>query len=96
MWRREFCSIFCFYFPFLIIFCARALERTQAAETEASTDSRWNLLRIASLIVCIVYTITSGVQKGGVWSVQTPPRNSEVLTKLSRIPSSVENTSITT
>jgi hypothetical protein len=35
---------------------------------------------------------------GGVWGVQPSPhpRNSEVLTKLSRIPSSVENTSITT
>jgi hypothetical protein len=31
----------------------------------------------------------------GVWGVQTPPRNSEVLTKLSRIPSFVENTSVT-
>jgi hypothetical protein len=33
---------------------------------------------------------------GGVWGVKTPPRNSEVLTKLSRIHSSVENTSVTT
>jgi hypothetical protein len=34
----------------------------------------------------------------GSWEVQSssPPRNSEVLTKLSRIPSSVENTSVTT
>ena len=38
---------------------------------------------------------SSGVPRG-VWVVQTPPRNSEVLTKLSRIPSSVENTSVTT
>jgi hypothetical protein len=37
------------------------------------------------------------VYRGGVWRVQpSPPRNSEVLTKLSRIPSSVENTSVTT
>ena len=36
--------------------------------------------------------------RGGFEGVQTPPppRNSEVLTKLSRIPSSVENTSVTT
>ena len=36
--------------------------------------------------------------EGGGWGVQIPPtpRNSEVLTKLSRIPSSVENTSIRT
>jgi hypothetical protein len=35
--------------------------------------------------------------RGGGSGVQTPlPRNSEVLTKLSRIPSSVENTSVTT
>jgi hypothetical protein len=36
--------------------------------------------------------------RGGVCGVQTPPspRNSEVLTKLSRIPSFVENTSVTT
>jgi hypothetical protein len=35
--------------------------------------------------------------RGGFGGVQTPrPRNSEVLTKLSRIPSSVENTSVTT
>jgi hypothetical protein len=32
----------------------------------------------------------------GKFGVQTPPRNSEVLTKLSRIPSSVEKTSVTT
>jgi hypothetical protein len=37
--------------------------------------------------------------RGGGWGFKTPPprpRNSEVLTKLSRIPSSVENTSVTT
>jgi hypothetical protein len=34
---------------------------------------------------------------GGGWGVQTPiPRNSEVLLKLSRIPSSVEYTPVTT
>jgi hypothetical protein len=39
---------------------------------------------------------SSGVPRG-VWGVQTPPsRNSEALTKLSRIPSSVENTYVTT
>ena len=27
-------------------------------------------------------TICCGVLRGGVWGVQTPPRNSEVLTKL--------------
>ena len=32
----------------------------------------------------------------GEGGVKPPPRNSEVLTKLSRIPSSVENTSVTT
>jgi hypothetical protein len=32
----------------------------------------------------------------GFWGVQTPPENSEVLTNLSQIPSSVENTSVTT
>jgi hypothetical protein len=38
----------------------------------------------------------SGVPRG-VWGFNPPPpRNSEVLTKLSRIPSSVENTSVTT
>jgi hypothetical protein len=37
----------------------------------------------------------SGVPRGG--GFQTPsPRNSEVFTKLSRIPSSVENTSVST
>jgi hypothetical protein len=36
------------------------------------------------------------VRGGGGWGVQTPHRNSEVLIKLSRIPSSMENTSITT
>jgi hypothetical protein len=40
--------------------------------------------------------IVSGVPRG-VWGFQPPtPRNSEVLTKLSRIPSSVEKTSVTT
>ena len=34
--------------------------------------------------------------RGGGLGVFNPPRNSEVLTKLSRIPSSVENTSVTT
>ena len=38
----------------------------------------------------------SGIQSGGVWGVQIPLQNSEVLTKLSWIPSSVENTSVTT
>jgi hypothetical protein len=32
-------------------------------------------------------------QRAGVWGVQPPRNYSEVLTKLSRIPSSVENTS---
>jgi hypothetical protein len=32
--------------------------------------------------------------RGGVWEVQPPSRNSEVLTKPSPIPSSVENTSV--
>jgi hypothetical protein len=61
-WHREFYFIFCFYFPFLIIFCACAVERTQAAETESSTDSQWNLLHVGSLIFCIVYTITANIQ----------------------------------
>jgi hypothetical protein len=39
----------------------------------------------------------SGVPRGvGGLGFNPPPRNSEVLTKLSRIPSSVENTSVTT
>jgi hypothetical protein len=38
----------------------------------------------------------SGVPRGVVWGGSNPPpRNSAVLTKLSRIPSSVENTSVT-
>jgi hypothetical protein len=38
----------------------------------------------------------SGVPRGVVWGGgSNPSRNSEVLTKLSRMPSSVENTSIT-
>jgi hypothetical protein len=40
--------------------------------------------------------INSGIPRGVVWSVQTSPQNSKVLTKLSRISSSVENTSIRT
>jgi hypothetical protein len=37
----------------------------------------------------------SGIQAGfGGFNSAPPPRNSEVLTKLSRIPSSMENTSI--
>jgi hypothetical protein len=47
------------------------------------------------LNITIQYTDrSSGVPMGVVWGVQTP-RNAEVLTKLSRIPSSVENTSVT-
>jgi hypothetical protein len=38
--------------------------------------------------------VSSGVPKGAVSGVETP-RNSEVSAKLSRIPSSVENTSVT-
>ena len=38
----------------------------------------------------------SGVPRGGLGVFKPPPRNSEVLTKLSQIPSSVENTSVTT
>jgi hypothetical protein len=42
------------------------------------------------------YFVTcSGVPKGGGGGFK-PPRNSEVLAKLSRIPSSVEYTSVTT
>jgi hypothetical protein len=38
----------------------------------------------------------SGVPREGELEGLTPLRNSEVLTKLSQIPSSVENTSVTT
>jgi hypothetical protein len=41
------------------------------------------------------YLQCSGVPRGGLGTFK-PPRNSEILTKLSRIPSSVENTSVTT
>ena len=45
----------------------------------------------------ILYTPVAYRGAGGFGGVQTPPsRNSEVLTKLNRIPSSVENTSVTT
>ena len=40
--------------------------------------------------------VSAVAYRGGVWGVQTPPRNSEVWKKLSRIPNSVENTSVTT
>jgi hypothetical protein len=41
--------------------------------------------------------LLSGVQRGrGGWGSNAPPRNSEILTKLSQIPISVENTSVTT
>jgi hypothetical protein len=36
--------------------------------------------------------LESVAYRGGCWGFNPPPRNSEVLTKLSRIPSSVENT----
>jgi hypothetical protein len=39
---------------------------------------------------------TNGVPRGGFGGSTPPPRNSKVLTKLSRIPSSVEITSLTT
>jgi hypothetical protein len=39
--------------------------------------------------------LCSGVPRERVWGSSNPSRNSEVLTKLSRIPSSVENTSVT-
>jgi hypothetical protein len=44
------------------------------------------------------FTFSQWRNEGRVWGVQQPPPppNSEVLTKLSRIPSSVENTSATT
>jgi hypothetical protein len=41
-----------------------------------------------------IMMMISGVP-GGWFEVFKPPRNYEVLTKLSRIPSSVENTSVT-
>jgi hypothetical protein len=37
--------------------------------------------------------VSTGVPRGGVWGFPTPRTSSEVLTKPSRIPSSVENTS---
>jgi hypothetical protein len=42
------------------------------------------------------YQTISGVTRGGGLGVSKPPKNSEVLTKLSRIFSSMENTSVTT
>jgi hypothetical protein len=39
-------------------------------------------------------TLSSGVPRGGLRG-SNPLRNSEVLTKLSRIPSSLQNTSVT-
>jgi hypothetical protein len=39
---------------------------------------------------------SNGVPKGGWGLKPPPPRNAEVLTQLSRIPSYVENTSVTT
>jgi hypothetical protein len=43
-----------------------------------------------------IHTAGQWRTEGGGGSHPPTPRNSEVLTKLSRIPSSVENTSITT
>jgi hypothetical protein len=42
-----------------------------------------------------MFRLSSVAYRGGGCSISPPPRNSEVLTKLSRIPSSVENTSLT-
>jgi hypothetical protein len=54
IWRREL-----YFFGFILrfyYFCACALERTQAAKSEASIDSRRDLLRVGLLNVCVVYT----------------------------------------
>jgi hypothetical protein len=61
-WLSEFYFIFCFYFPLLFIFCACALQRTQAAESGATTGSRRDLLRVGLLNVCVVYTVTANIQ----------------------------------
>jgi hypothetical protein len=59
-----------------------------------------NILLIVGIEKVCEATVTllrSGIPSGGVLGGSTPPpRNSEVLTRLSRIPSSVENTSVTT
>ena len=57
------------------------LQHTQHTSTDGNTKRYY----------CYVQWRT-----GGGFGVLKPPRNSEVLTKLSRIPSSVENTSVTT
>jgi len=45
-----------------LFFCVCALERTQAAESEASTGSRPNFLRVGSLNICVVCNITANIQ----------------------------------
>jgi hypothetical protein len=45
-------------------------------------------------VSCILHVTWQWRTEGGLGG-SNPPRNSEVLTKLSRIPSSVENTSVT-
>jgi hypothetical protein len=62
--------------------------------TKFGTEGQMLLI---STIHKITIVLTSGVP-WKVWGALTPPhpRNSEVLTKLIRIPSSVENTSVKT
>jgi hypothetical protein len=53
-------------------------------------------VEIHCLIKHHVSVYNGSLQFRGFGEFNPPPRNSEVLTKLSRIPSSVENSSITT
>jgi hypothetical protein len=64
-------------------------------------------LRVDIPCLCAINTITLvppntihvsfvNLFKDGLGGFKPPPRNSEVLTKLSQIPSSIENTSVTT
>jgi hypothetical protein len=58
----------------------------------------YNVLNFIIKMACAITIngiVLSGVSRRG-FGVFKPTQNSEVLTKLSRIPSSVENTSVTT
>jgi hypothetical protein len=78
--RHNFCLMFCVFTLMYLVHLCKQLS-----------SSRYFLKNSLWMYICVVNYTYSHAQR------RTPnPRNSEVLTKLSQIPSSVENTSVTT
>ena|SRR5215510_961812 len=80
------------------IFCKDSADSASYPTTllaNCHTFINLKTVHLSPLISTLEYSPPVAYQGGGLGD-STPPRNSEVLAKLSRIPSSVENTYVTT